>query len=120
MGGAWRLARQTGDLTREGEALVSMGQASFLGTTLISLRGLSSGAEIAEALGVPSILAGLLNEAMFRSPEVTGHLAEARTKFDRALTLSRQSTMWSTSATALVFGAARKLGRSLRAGGTTL
>jgi class 3 adenylate cyclase/tetratricopeptide (TPR) repeat protein len=104
-----RQARQTGDRHAEGAALVAMGQASWLGHHFDQSLGDSrQAAEIAEAIGAPSILAGsLLNEAIVYevTGEVTGDLAEARTKFDRALVLSRQSNDVVNEATALVFGA---------------
>jgi class 3 adenylate cyclase/tetratricopeptide (TPR) repeat protein len=100
-----RLARQSDDHHAEGEALVSMGQASLLGHHFDQcLDDSRQGAAIAETLGVPSILNGsLLNEAFVY--EVTGRLDDARTKFDRALTLSRQTADVVNQATALVYGA---------------
>jgi tetratricopeptide (TPR) repeat protein len=100
-----RLARQSGDHHAEGEALVSMGQASLLGHHFDQcLDDSRQAAAIAETLGAPSILNGsLLNEAFVY--EVTGRLDDARTKFDRALALSRQTADVVNQATALVYGA---------------
>jgi class 3 adenylate cyclase/tetratricopeptide (TPR) repeat protein len=102
---ALQLARQSGDRRAEGEALVAMGQASLLGHQFDqSLEDSRQAAEIAEALGAPSILTGsLLNEAFVY--EVTGRLTDARVKFDRALALSRQTSDVVNQATALVYGA---------------
>ncbi|MGH7263853.1 MAG: hypothetical protein ACREMB_03225 [Candidatus Rokuibacteriota bacterium] len=104
-----RQARQTGDRHAEGGALVAMGQASWLGHHFDqSLEDSRQAAEIAEAIGAPSILAGsLLNEAVVYevTGEIAGRLAEARTKFDRALALSRQANDVVNQAGALVFGA---------------
>jgi class 3 adenylate cyclase/tetratricopeptide (TPR) repeat protein len=102
---ALRLARRIGDRHAEGEALVAMGQASWLGHHFDqSLEDSRQAAEIAETTGAPSILAGsLLNEAIVY--EVTSRLAEARTKFGQALVLSRQANDVVNEASALVFGA---------------
>jgi len=102
---ALRLAQQSGDRRVEGEALVAMGQASLLGHHFDqALEDSRRAAEIAEALGAPSILTGSpLNEAFVH--EVTGRLTEARVKFDRALALSRQNSDGVNQATALVYGA---------------
>jgi class 3 adenylate cyclase/tetratricopeptide (TPR) repeat protein len=104
-----RLARRTDDRHAAGKALVAMGQASWLGHHFDqSLEDSRLAAEIAEAIGAPSILAGsLLNEAIVYevTGEVTGRLAEARAKFDQALVLSRQANDVVSEATALVFGA---------------
>ncbi len=104
-----RLARRIGDRHAEGGALVAMAQASWLGHHFDqSLEDSRQAAEIAEAIGAPSILAGsLLNEAIVYevTGEVTGRLAEARAKFDQALALSRQANDVVNEATALVFGA---------------
>jgi class 3 adenylate cyclase/tetratricopeptide (TPR) repeat protein len=102
---ALRLARQSAGRQAEGEALVAMGQASLLGHHFDQcLDDSRRAAEIAEAVGVPSILTGsLLNEAFVY--EMTGRLTEARVKFDRALVLSRQSADVVNQATALVYGA---------------
>jgi class 3 adenylate cyclase/tetratricopeptide (TPR) repeat protein len=100
-----RLSRQSGDHHAEGEALVSMGQASLLGHHFDQcLDDSRQAAAIAETLGAPSILNGsLLNEAFVY--EVTGRLDDARSKFDRALALSRQTADVVNQATALVYGA---------------
>src|SRR5262245_16160587 len=100
-----RVARESGDHHAEGGALVTMGQASLLGHHFDQcLDDSRQAATIAEAVGAPSILAGsLLNEAFVY--EVTGRLDAARTKFDRALALSRQTTDVVNQATALVYGA---------------
>ena len=100
-----RLARQSGDHHAEAEALVSMGLASLLGHHFDQCLDESrQAAAIAETIGVPSILTGsLLNEAFVY--EVTGRLDDARTKFDRALTLSRQTADVVNQATALIYGA---------------
>ena len=100
-----RLSRQSGDHHAEGEALVSMGQASLLGHHFDQcLDDSRLAAAIAETLGAPSILNGsLLNEAFVY--EVTGRLDDARTKFDRALALSRRTADVVNQATALVYGA---------------
>jgi tetratricopeptide (TPR) repeat protein len=102
---ALRLIRQSGDRHAEGDALVTMGQASLLGHHFDQcLDDSRRAAEIAEVVGVPSILAGsLLNEAFVYG--VTGRLTEARVKFDRALVLSRQTADVVNQATALVYGA---------------
>ncbi len=120
-----RQARRTGDRQAEGGALVAMGQASWLGHHFDqSLEDSRQAAEIAEAIGAPSILAGsLLNEAIVYevTGEVTGRLAEARTKFDQALVLSRQANdVVNEASGAGLRRRARGLGRSLRAGGTAL
>ena len=103
--GVVRLARQSGDRHAEGEALVAMGQASLLGHHFDQcLDDSRQAAAIAETIGAPSILAGsLLNEASVY--EVTARLDDARTKFDRALALSRQTADVVNQATALVYGA---------------
>jgi class 3 adenylate cyclase/tetratricopeptide (TPR) repeat protein len=100
-----RLARDSDDRHAEGAALVTMGQASLLGHHFDqSLNDSHQAIVIAEALGDSSILAGgLLNE--FFVYEVTGHLDEARTKFDRALAVSRRTADVVNQATALVYGA---------------
>ena len=60
--------------------------------------------EIAETIDATSILAGgLLNEAFVY--EVTGHLEDARAKFNRALAISRQTADVVNQATALVYAA---------------
>ncbi len=100
-----RLARQSRDRHAEGEALAAMGLASLLGHHFDQCLDVSRQAvEIAEAIDAPSILAGgLLNEAFVY--EVTGHLADARAKFNRALVLSRHTEDVVNQATALVYGA---------------
>ena len=100
-----RLARQSADHQAEGEALVSMGQASLLAHRFDQcLDDSRQAAAIAEAIAIPSILTGsLLNEAFVY--EMTGRLADARTKFDHALTLSRQTADVVNQATALIYGA---------------
>ena len=100
-----RLTQQIADRNAEGDALVAMGLASLLGHHFEQcLDDSRRAAEIAEAVGAPSILAGsLLNEAFVY--EVTGRLTEARVKFDRALILSRQTADVANQATALVYGA---------------
>jgi class 3 adenylate cyclase/tetratricopeptide (TPR) repeat protein len=100
-----RLAREGGDRHTQGAALVAMGQASLLGHNFEQcLHDSAQAAEIAEALGAPSIRAGsLLNEAFVY--EMTGRLVDARMKFGRALALSRQTADVVNQATALVYGA---------------
>jgi hypothetical protein len=115
-----RQARQTGDRHAEGAALVAMGQASWLGHHFDQSLGDSrQAAEIAEAIGAPSILAGsLLNEAIVYevTGEVTGRLAEARTKFDRALVLSRQLRTRSTRLRRWSSAPSLKAGRVITSG----
>jgi class 3 adenylate cyclase/tetratricopeptide (TPR) repeat protein len=100
-----RLARLGGDQHAEGEALVSMGQASLLAHQFDQCLDESrQAAIIAETIGDPSILAGsLLNDAFVY--EVTGRLDHARAKFDHALTLSRRTADVVNQATALIYGA---------------
>ena len=107
VGAVLRLARQGGDQHAEGEALVSMGQASLLGHHFDQcLEESRQAAKIAETIGAQSILAGsLLNEAIVYGSEVTGRLDHARTKFDHALALSRQTVDVVNQATALIYGA---------------
>src|SRR5262249_35227835 len=99
------LARQSGDRQAEGEALAGMGFASLLGHQFDQCLDDSRHAVvIAETIDAPSILAGgLLNEAFVY--EVTGRLADARAKWDRALAISRQSADVVNQATALVYAA---------------
>ena len=100
-----RLARLSADHHAEGEALVAMGQASLLAHRFDQcLDDSRQAAAIADAIAIPSILTGsLLNEAFVY--EMTGRLADARTKFDHALTLSRQTADVVNQATALIYGA---------------
>lgn len=100
-----RLARLEHDQHAEGEALVSMGQASLLAHQFDRcLDESGQAAMIAETIGSPSILAGsLLNDAFVY--EVTGRLDHARAKFDQALALSRQTADVVNQATALIYGA---------------
>ena len=100
-----RLARLSADHHAEGEALVAMGQASLLAHRFDQcLDDSRQAAAIAEAIAIPSILTGsLLNEAFVY--EMTGRLADARTKFDHALTLSRRTADVVNQATALIYGA---------------
>ncbi len=99
------LARQSGNRHAEGEALVGMGLASLLGHQFDQCLDESrQAAEVARTIDAPSILTGgLLNEAFVY--EVTGRLAEARTKFNRALVLSRRTGDVINQATALVYAA---------------
>ncbi|MBI4272151.1 MAG: AAA family ATPase [Candidatus Rokubacteria bacterium] len=103
--GARRLASAAGDRHAEGEALVGMGQASWLAHRFDqALEDSRQAAEIADTIGAPSILTGsLLNEAIVY--EVTDRLGAARTTFDRALALSRRTNDAVNEAIALVFGA---------------
>jgi len=100
-----RLARLSADHHAEGEALVAMGQASLLAHRFDQcLDDSRQAAAIADAIAIPSILTGsLLNEAFVY--EMTGRLADARTKFDHALTLSRETADVVNQATALIYGA---------------
>jgi class 3 adenylate cyclase/tetratricopeptide (TPR) repeat protein len=99
-----RLARERGDHHAEGGAIVTMGQASLLAHHFDQcLADSRQAVAIAETIDAPPILAGsLLNEAFVY--EVTGRLDEARTKFDHALVLSRQTADVVNQATALVYG----------------
>src|SRR5262249_57464823 len=83
--------------------LVAMGQASLLAHRFDQcLDDSRQAAAIADAIAIPSILTGsLLNEAFVY--EMTGRLADARTKFDHALTLSRETADVVNQATALIY-----------------